>query len=130
MGLAVVRVSQNGIEEKNCQNLHYFFSMTNARKVNNLIKAMFSVFTCLTLLKFIFGTKNALLTSSIPEVAKSKLDKKSKFDFVPRERFHLNGHTKGFRPQTRKLEAPCNTQSRIHSGIGGLRLSCTKNIKI
>jgi len=26
---------------------------------------------------------------------------------VPRERFHLNGHTKGFRPQTRKLEAPC-----------------------
>ena len=82
MGLAVVRVSQNGIEEKNCQNLHYFFSMTKARKVNNLIKAMFSVFTCLTLLKFIFGTKNALLTSSIPEVAKSKLDKKSKFDFV------------------------------------------------
>lgn len=30
---------------------------------------------------------------------------------VPRERFHLNGHTKGFRPQTRKLEAPCKTQS-------------------
>lgn len=56
--------------------------MTNARKVNNLIKGMFSVFTCLTLLKFIFGTKNAVLTSSIPEVAKSKLDKKSKFDFV------------------------------------------------
>lgn len=82
MGLAVFRVSQNDIEEKNCQNLHYFFSMTNARKVNNLIKAMFSVFTCLTFSKFIFGTKNALLTSSIPEVVKSKLDKKSKFHFV------------------------------------------------
>lgn len=81
-GLAVVRVSQNGIEKKNFQNLHYFFSMTNARKVNNLIKAMFSVFTCLTLSKFIFGTRNALLTSSIPEVAKSKFDKKSKFHFV------------------------------------------------
>lgn len=57
--------------------------MTDARKVNNLIKAMFSVFTCLTLSKFIFGTKNALLTSSIPEVAKSEIgQKKSKFHFV------------------------------------------------
>lgn len=81
-GLAVVRVSQNGIEKENFQNLHNFFSMANARKVNNLIMAMFSLFTCLTLSKFIFGTKNALLTISIPEVAKSKLDKKSKFHFV------------------------------------------------
>ena len=60
--------------------------------------------------------KNFLLTLSLPRVPKKKIHKKFQISFckilknkwyhakVLLKRFHLNGHTIGFHPQTQKVE--------------------------
>ena len=40
--------------------------------------------------------------------------------YVQAEKFHLNGHIKGFRPQTQKLESPYKTPSSTPA-VKGLR---------
>ena len=116
--------------------------MTNAGKVNNLIMAMFSVFTCLALSKFIFGTKNALLTISILEVAKSKFDKKNQnFIWLNAERQtapcestaeQVSFEWSHQRISSTDSKARSNMQDSIVNSLWSKRVtsSCIKNIKI
>ena len=67
------------------------------------------------------------------ECQKSKFKKNPQFDFVKYgktngtnaielPRFHLNGHTIGFRPKAQKFELPCKRRvSLIYSGNGSVK---------
>ena len=71
-----------------------------------------------------------ILTLLLPEMANVKIKEKLQISFCKMlknnyhhvkelpKRFHLNGHTIGFRPQSQKLEPPC-TMYNIISSITG-----------